>query len=190
MLISGALCFVINTLMMLVPLQTSSEASYMNLNPFILFVYVCIIAPLLEELICRFCLYKLIKRILSKIGPCFIKLAIILAAVISSFVFAMLHGSSAQIIYAFIFGLLFCAAYEKESSIIVPIMMHFTANFLSFILTNIVTEFNLAFIIIDIILIACIIVIAIQIKLEHLTKRVPVVAGSSPEMRSSCHNGF
>ena len=135
-LISGALCFVINTLMMLFPSQGSSTASYMNLNPFILFVYVCIIAPLLEELLCRYCLYKLIKRILSKISPGYIKLETILAAFISSFVFAILHGSPKQIIYAFIFGLLFCAAYESESSIIVPILMHFTANFLSFILTN------------------------------------------------------
>ena len=142
MLMSGGLCFVINGALLLAPLQGNTTASYMNFSPFILFIYVCIMAPLVEELICRFCLYRFIKWIILKICPNLIKLTIILAACISSFVFAMLHGSPLQIIYAFILGLLFCTAYEKESDIKVPILMHFTSNFLSFILTSAAIEFN------------------------------------------------
>lgn len=161
MLISASLCFVTNTLLMLIPQQTSTKASYMSLGPIWLFVYVCIMAPLIEEFLCRYCLYNGIKHLIKNMYPSYIKMSAILATIFSSLVFALLHGSVAQIIYASIFGLLFCIAYETESNIGVPILMHFTANLLSFLLNKYVTSFSPAYIIIDPFLIASAVIVSI-----------------------------
>ncbi len=169
MILSGSSCFVINTLIMLTPLQTEIKSSYMDLNPLWILVYVSIVAPLVEEFLCRYCLYNGVKQIFRKIKPESVKLATILAALISTIFFALMHGSVAQIIYAAIMGLLFCIAYETESNIGIPILMHFTANVLCFTLSKYVTEFIPAYIIIDPILIACIIVTSMILIKDTIT---------------------
>ena len=160
-LISASLCFVTNTLLMLIPQQPVTEASYMNLDPVWLFVYACIMAPPIEEFLCRYCLYNGIKHLMKKLFPRYIKLSAILATFFSSLAFALLHGSVALIIYTSILGLLFCIAYETESNIGIPILMHFTANLLSFLLIKFVTSFSPAFIIIDMLLLTSTVIFSI-----------------------------
>ncbi len=58
-----------------------------------------------------------------------------IAAVVSSVLFGLYHMNLAQGIYAFLFGILLCLVYRAFENLFAPIMLHFSANLLSVILT-------------------------------------------------------
>lgn len=85
-----------------------------------------IIGPIFEEILFR---YSLINK-LSKFNNNS------LCIIISSFIFAICHNGITTIIYAFIIGLFNSYYYIKKKDILVPIIIHISANIVSSFLFN------------------------------------------------------
>ena len=77
-----------------------------------------IIAPIIEEIVFRKFLYTGFKS----------NLGIGLSAILSSFIFALIHLNIFSFIVLFIFGLFLCYCYEKYKTIYAPIWIHFMFN--------------------------------------------------------------
>ncbi len=77
-----------------------------------------IVAPITEECCFRGFLYNILKRWNTPW----------LATIFSALMFSSVHGSLAQAIPLFIFGVVQCLAYEKARSLWLPIMIHFIFN--------------------------------------------------------------
>ena len=92
-------------------------------NTVILFVSIVVLGPIIEEILFRGILYESLKAKHSKRS----------AIVISSIIFSIIHLNIIQGINAFFAGIIFCMAYEKNRSILVPILMHTANNFFAFI---------------------------------------------------------
>lgn len=89
-------------------------------------LYSGILMPILEELLFRGVLFRLLRR----------KLPFVWAAVLSSIVFGVYHGNLVQFIYASLCGLLLAYLYEVYKSIAATIFAHMVMN----ITANIFTE--------------------------------------------------
>ena len=85
-----------------------------------------IIGPIFEEVLFR---YRLINK-LSKFNNN------TLCIIISSFIFAICHNGITTIVYAFIIGLFNSYYYIKKKDILVPIIIHISANIVSSFLFN------------------------------------------------------
>ena len=85
-----------------------------------------IIGPIFEEILFR---YSLINK-LSKFNNN------TLCILLSSFIFAICHNGITTIIYAFIIGLFNSYYYIKKKDILVPIIIHISANIVSSFLFN------------------------------------------------------
>lgn len=85
-----------------------------------------IIGPIFEEVLFR---YSLINK-LSKFNNN------TLCIIISSFIFAICHNNIITIIYAFIIGLFNSYFYIKKKDILIPIIIHISANVVSSFLFN------------------------------------------------------
>lgn len=77
-----------------------------------------ICAPLFEEMMFRKCLYGSFSRLMPPV----------VAAVISSLMFAVGHGTLAHIPMTFLLGMLNCWLYARLGRIIVPIIVHTICN--------------------------------------------------------------
>ena len=97
-----------------------------------------IIGPIFEEILFR---YSLINK-LSKFNNN------TLCILLSSFIFAICHNGITTIIYAFIIGLFNSYYYIKKKDILVPIIIHISAN----IVSSFLFDFNLYILILGIIL--------------------------------------
>jgi membrane protease YdiL (CAAX protease family) len=80
----------------------------------------CIVAPVAEEILFRSGAYRILKGKMSGSW----------AAVISSIIFSLCHGSVAAFVPIFILGFLCCWIYDKTADIRAPIIMHAGYNFL------------------------------------------------------------
>lgn len=80
-----------------------------------------IIGPIYEEILFRYLLYNRLKKIYNYKK----------ALLITTTIFAITHLNPIKISYAFILGLIFNYTYEKENNIIVPILIHISANIMS-----------------------------------------------------------
>ena len=85
--------------------------------PFILFVNLGFIAPIVEELLFRFLVY----HSLEEFGT-------VVATIISSTLFGLMHGNLVQMIYALCFGIIFCMINKSHKSMTPSIIMHCTIN--------------------------------------------------------------
>lgn len=112
-----------------------------NININIVFNIICsgIIGPIFEETLFRYSFINYLKKFNST------KMSII----ISSIVFAICHTGITTIIYAFIIGLVNSYLYIKKKNILVPIVIHMSAN----IFVNVLNIFNPYILIIGIFLI-------------------------------------
>ncbi|MGL4761051.1 MAG: lysostaphin resistance A-like protein [Sarcina sp.] len=90
---------------------------------------VIVITPILEELIFRAGLYKGLSKVISRRK----------AVIISSLLFAMMHGVL-RIPDSFFAGMLFCEVYIRGAKIYYPMMLHGFANTLGVVFWYI--EFN------------------------------------------------
>jgi membrane protease YdiL (CAAX protease family) len=90
-------------------------------NQTVMFVTICIAAPIIEELFFRGVLFRSMKRF----GPW-------TAAVLSSLIFALLHSNPVQAIFIFLVAMVLCWAYNASDSVIVPIILHALNNIISF----------------------------------------------------------
>lgn len=84
----------------------------------IVFLATVVAAPVLEEIVFRGLIYNRLRD----------GMPIPVAALISSAVFAVLHGSPIWICYTFVFGLLLVAIYERTGSIFTNIALHVGFN--------------------------------------------------------------
>lgn len=103
----------------------ASLDSMMNAPKATAIITVAILAPLLEELLCR----GIILRGLLKRTSTF------MAIFWSSLIFAVIHLNPWQAIGAFILGILMGWVYYKTGSLKLTILMHFTNNFLALLLS-------------------------------------------------------
>ena len=88
-----------------------------------------IIGPIYEEILFRYVFYYRLRKHFS----------INKSIIINVLVFAIIHLSFIKIVYAFILGLFLTKIYEKEKSILAPILIHVGANSIVLLLN----EFNL-----------------------------------------------
>lgn len=110
-----------------------------------------IIGPIFEEILFRYILYNRLKK---KYSPK-------LSTLINSIIFALIHMSPINIIYAFILGLFLNIAYEKYKTITAPILIHIAANTIVLFLT----EYNILILIFGLInLILSLIIIKKDVK--------------------------
>ena len=82
-----------------------------------LYLYVCIGAPVFEELACR----KLLLDRLHPYGTGY-------AAIVSGLLFGLIHGNSAQFFLAFFVGVVFALVYLKTGRVLYTILLHAIIN--------------------------------------------------------------
>lgn len=87
----------------------------------ITFLASVIMAPILEELLFRGLIYKRLRFVCKPV----------VAGIISSVAFGMVHGNLVQFVYAFFAGMLLAYVYEKYKNLWAPIVFHFCANAMS-----------------------------------------------------------
>ena len=94
-------------------------------SPVLVVLQTVILAPLSEELLFRGIIYKRLEGYFENFW---------LSAVISSAIFGLYHMNLAQGVFAFLFGLLLCAVYDKLQNLWAPVVVHAGANLLSVVL--------------------------------------------------------
>lgn len=104
---------------------TEIEETVFAASPVLVIIQTVILAPLSEELLFRGILYNRLKRYLKGFW---------LPALISSAVFGLYHFNLAQGIFAFLFGLLLCAVYDKVRNLWACIALHVGGNLVSVVL--------------------------------------------------------
>lgn len=82
--------------------------------------------PISEELLFRGIVFKRLREFVS-----FRR-----AVVFSAFVFAMIHSSFLQMVYAFVLAWLLAYAYEKYGSFKAPVVLHISVNLVSIVCTE------------------------------------------------------
>ncbi len=86
------------------------------------FVTSVLIAPIVEETLFRGLLF----------GSLANRFSAILAAIVSSAIFAVLHGQLNVMIYTFCLGLILCWLYKRSGSILPGILLHLLNNVIAF----------------------------------------------------------
>lgn len=104
---------------------TEIENSIFAAPVILVIIQTVILAPISEELLFRGILYQRLKAFTGKFW---------LSALISSLIFGVYHLNLAQGIFAFLFGLLACAVYDKIQNLWASILLHIGGNLLSVIL--------------------------------------------------------
>ncbi|MBP5225553.1 MAG: CPBP family intramembrane metalloprotease [Lachnospiraceae bacterium] len=118
-------------------------AQYFESKQWILILIEAVIAPVVEEWLFRKLLYGLISRKLKKI----------LAAVIVSVLFGVLHFSIPGMIYGFLFGLLLTWVLEVVETWLAAVLVHGMANLFSIFMNYVpsanafVSAYRIAFLI-------------------------------------------
>lgn len=96
----------------------------------ILIIFAVIVAPLVEEIIFRGCIYRFLKG----------KTTLVAAQVISGLFFAMVHVNLMSFVPLIVVGYLLAVVYEKSGNILVPILFHAFFNGFSLIMLLIVSQ--------------------------------------------------
>ncbi len=109
----------------LFPYYTDTASKAFEGQPLILVLVTTVIAaPVMEELIFRFMIYRRAKQYVSRI-PAFL---------ISAVLFGIYHANLVQFVYALGFSVLLTWLYEKSGNLLTPILAHGGANLLAVIL--------------------------------------------------------
>lgn len=127
-----------------------------NKNVFVELLTTGILGPILEELIFRGVVYEKLKTFNKKSTSMFI----------TGVLFGLFHGNIIQFIYAFLLNFVLVKSYEKENSILAPILIHICANSVITLLLNFIIQLN----IFSTIILFLIFLIALIILLEILYK--------------------
>ena len=98
-------------------------------SPMVNFIVVVLLAPIVEELICR-------KLIIDRLLP----YSETLAVVTSGLLFGLIHGNFYQFFYAALLGMLFAVVYVKTGNIFHTIGMHAIINFTGSIIASFFNE--------------------------------------------------
>ncbi|MDO4438971.1 MAG: CPBP family intramembrane metalloprotease [Eubacteriales bacterium] len=106
--------------------QAVAEASKLKMSDIYMFIPASLlVAPVFEELFFRGILFR---RARDRFG-------FWNAAIISSLVFGIVHENTAQMLFAFIMGLLFAYTYERYEALLPAVLMHMSANLMSFVIS-------------------------------------------------------
>ena len=87
-------------------------------------ISLCLVIPLCEELLYRGFLQRYLKLFVGSVP----------AILVSSVIFALLHGNIVQGIYALVIGMIMGCIFEKYENIMAPYIFHCMANFSALIL--------------------------------------------------------
>lgn len=99
--------------------------SYQNTRTIIVTaVYACIVAPVIEELLCRGFVLKNLSRVSQRFG-----------IMVSALFFGLMHGNVNQFIFGFIFGIFLAQIDIKHNSLLPSIIVHSFANTFSIVLS-------------------------------------------------------
>ena len=79
-----------------------------------LVLHVALLAPLAEEVAFRGLVYRHLRRSMVPVG----------ATVISAAIFAVMHASLGQSVWAFLLGIVAAFAYEQTRSVLTPVLIH------------------------------------------------------------------
>ena len=85
-------------------------------------VTVAVLAPVLEELLCRGLIFGVIRN----------RWGVVLATIVSALFFGLIHGDPSAILVAFIAGLIFGLIYVRTSSIFSTMIIHSINNVVAF----------------------------------------------------------
>lgn len=129
LLLSGVACWFVSQIMasgIYYLLQDSSFDVYSSsmdaTDPLFLFVLTCVIAPIAEEIFFRGCLFGALRKYCT----------VVTAAVVSSAVFAYVHGTLTHLPVTITVGMLGCALYDLTGQLRWSIGMHMLVNVLSY----------------------------------------------------------
>ena len=105
-------------------ISMAEVAETSSLSYVLIFLSICVLAPIWEELFFRGIILRrfLIKRKAST------------SIFLSSAIFGLFHIGGASILNAFVFGVLLSIIYIRTENILVCIILHSVANFISFLL--------------------------------------------------------
>ncbi|MCX8534106.1 CPBP family intramembrane glutamic endopeptidase [Chryseobacterium luquanense] len=101
-------------------------------NNYLLIIFTCLTAGIIEELLMRAYIQPRIEKIYN--SPA-------LGIIVSALLFAILHstyGTIAQVVGPFFIGIVFALFYKKYSNIKILIICHFMFDFISMMLMNLV----------------------------------------------------
>lgn len=118
-------CLLVRLMMLTVPFPEGWTQSYservelVRLAPaWMLYLSSVVVAPLAEELVFRGLVYRSLKGGMPRL----------LAAALSSLLFAVLHGTIVWMLYTFLLGVLLCVLYERTRSLLACIACHVAFN--------------------------------------------------------------
>ncbi len=124
-LVCGLGIFAAGGLGRLVTAVTAAVSSYGEVqdsfikNPLLFQILtLCIVSPLVEEVIFRDMMYGQLKETMN----------VVAASVVSALLFGIYHGNLSQGIYGFLLGLLFCFVREYAGTMIAPVLFHMSCN--------------------------------------------------------------
>ncbi len=109
-----------------------SLSSLIKFDKIIYLIMMVIITPVVEEIVYRGFLFKLLLK----------RYSVKIALIVSSLIFAFFHLRFAGIGFLFIYGLFFGYVYYKTKSLIAPILAHFTINFIASFSDSSVVDLN------------------------------------------------
>jgi membrane protease YdiL (CAAX protease family) len=121
---------IINLLESIFPRLTEDSLSELNdlinINSWLMFIPVVLMAPIVEEILYRGILFRAFKKEGVKS---------VWVILMSGLIFGIIHLNFVQSTYAAVLGVIMALAYYWTKNILVPIIMHFGNNLLAVILT-------------------------------------------------------
>lgn len=113
--------------------NAESVGSAMSGNPVLMIIALYLVAPIWEELIFRGRAYWLFEKALpGRIGTYF-------AMILTSAVFAFLHGNNLQAVYAFLCGIVFCLIDLHTKTIFTSVAAHIGFNVSNILIAAVIT---------------------------------------------------
>lgn len=113
-LLLGTLAAVANLLTMLAGAGGSGAVAALRPGAVALVLHVALLAPIAEEIAFRGLIYRHLRRALVPWA----------AMVLSAAIFAVMHGSFGQSLWAFLLGWVAAFAYEQTRSMVTPVLIH------------------------------------------------------------------
>lgn len=152
-----------------------------SVNPIAYLILTLVVAPVSEEIMMRGVVYNSVKRCWN----------MIIAGVVSSLIFAILHGTVVHILIAFMTGMLFAVVYEYTGDIKCNILLHMLYNSMSVLFGSMVLpEFlfsPIVFVTADVVLMA--VIFMDYVRIQKRPGEVFVTSNDDDEMSIGDSNG-
>ena len=124
-----------------------------NKNVLVTLLTAGILGPILEELIFRGIVYEKLKTFNKKTTSMYI----------TGMLFGLFHGNIIQFVYAFSLNFVLVKSYEKENTLLAPILIHICVNSATTLLLNFVIQINLFLTIILMLIFLIVLIILLKI---------------------------